>query len=158
MTKIFILLLLLLSLLLYNREPFRSRRRRCPKCVINCNDYKIDKRTRKNYTLIENALSTIDRISGYHYRVGGDMGGSYDSMGFKEDEVRQTLPHAIENGVVSNERMIPYLFQANKELSKAIQYQLKWVNEMQQTLNDIQVTKKKLESCMATLGGSKCEN
>ena len=141
---------MILSLVIYNKDGFRSKN--------TCNDYQIDKRSKKNYSLIENSLATIDRISGYHYRVGGDMGGSYDSMGFKEDEVEQTLPHAIEDGVVSNERMIPYLFQATKELSIAMQQQLKTVNEMQQTLTDIQTTKKKLESCMATLGGSKCEN
>ena len=83
------------------------------------------------------ALSTLDNISGYKYRVGGSDGGSYDSMGFKENELEKVYyPHVFRNGglktankdVISNEKMVPVIAQALKDINKLISSHVDSIN------------------------------
>ena len=74
------MLLLCLTVIIYNRERFRN--------FIRTNKPEIESRSNKHsFKRISNALGSLANIKSYKYVVGGNRGGSWQTMGFKEDEI-----------------------------------------------------------------------
>lgn len=92
-----------------------------------------DRRLKTDIVQIENALDTVDAISGYEYTMRGQATREYGVMA---DEVESVYPHAVsilENGYsgVAYDRFVPLLIEAMKELrAEVIQLRAK-VQELQ---------------------------
>ena len=109
-------------------------------------------------------LSQISKINTYRYYVGGGLANSYHTFGFNHSEIKKRYPLIIDNlvqieilkkfpfmkinkyQIIKNERLVPYLTLALKELSD---YNVKMVekfNKLQNSMTKIQEKQQKAKA------------
>ena len=132
--------------------------------IILVNNFK-KKENFYNMVKIDDGLSLVSELNGYTYNVGNNMGGSYDKPGFKESELTDLINDIEEHdsdkadklrtilykGKISNERMVPFIFAATKQLNEQVKKNIEEMNELRDLLQPIRENMEKVKACVIAL-------
>ena len=132
--------------------------------IIFLNNFK--EKFSNNGEAITGSLSLLDNMNGYVYLVGGDLGGSYTKPGFKEEELKTIIgdlekykiikqanqyKSILKDKTISNEKMVPFLFAAAKEINSNYKKSIEELNKIREEMDPLISEMQKIKACMISL-------